>query len=226
MNLSEHNRFGRACPFQLVFGSGWLCINYLAAQIAVGQTVISNQSGGTNAKSFNKIPEDGIAPVFQDAPICCIYIGLNWTNWSSSWKNLQRLAERHQLHRPTKAPGIYSGPPLSDFVNEHVAFRFNPGQWTTNAVMASTNNTHSAPSLVRDPGFKAFLIGRDSYWISKSGPFPNQMQASPFKSRLLIFPHDPQYPIKDFKALCDSVIAELKQLYADQVLVIWDSDGS
>ena len=188
------------------------------------QSGTTNGNGSTESMSEVKVSEDGYVKLFDGAPVCCIYVGLNMTNGPSFGTNVQLLAESHGIKRPRKIYTIYSGPPLSDYVNEHVAIESRGSYWTTNLTVAHTNICLPNEKFRQLYERIHFMIRDDCYWASKAGQIPEPISSSPFIGRVLILDHDPAYPNRSFKELSQSIIGELEKLYPGHVMVAWYED--
>jgi hypothetical protein len=97
---------------------------------------------GPTPGSHGPIPESdrrkyyGDCFIYQGAPFCCLYVGLDTNETALFATNFWRFADQHGIHKPKKHYTVYSGARLATCKSDHVSL-FVDSTPTTNIVARS-----------------------------------------------------------------------------------------
>jgi hypothetical protein len=161
--------------------------------------------------------------IYQGAPFCCIYVGLDTNETALFTTNFWRFADQHDIHKPKKHYRTYSGPPRVTCKSDHVSvFVFSTK--TTNIV--AWQERFGTP-ISREQVSWQDGIWLDAYWptnasrITKDG---HQVLA-PFTGSVRMASNDTNYPLQDFKRLSEALTAALQSAFPDRVVRVISYDG-
>jgi hypothetical protein len=161
----------------------------------------------------------GDAFIYQGAPFCCIYVGLDTNEGALFATSFWRFADQHDIHRPRKHYSVYSGPPLATCKSDHVSV-FVRSTPTTNIIERSER-------IPREQVSWQAGIWVDAYWptnacrITKGG----QEILAPFTGTVRMASNDTNYPLQDFRRLSEALTASLRAAFPDRAVVAFSYDG-
>lgn len=165
----------------------------------------------------------GDAFIYQGAPFCCIYVGLDTNETARFDTDFWSFAEQHDIHRPKKHYMAYSGPPLATCKNDHVSV-FVYTTATTNIV---ERHERFDSSVSRGPISWRAGIWMDAYWptnacrIAKDG----HEVLAPITGTIRMASNDTNYPVQDFQRLSDALIASLRATFPDREVRVFYYGG-
>ncbi len=179
----------------------------------------------------------GDAFIYQGAPFCCIYVGLETDEVALFNSNFWRFADQHDIHKPKKRYSSYSGPPRATCKNDHVSvFVFTTP--TTNIVARHDQfatltsaiielNEQSGTSTSGIPVSWQYGIWNDAYWptnachITKEG----HEVLAPITGTVRMASNDTNFPVQDFRRLADALTVCLRSAFPDRAVRGFYYDG-
>jgi len=165
----------------------------------------------------------GDAFIYQGAPFCCIYVGLDTNETALFATNFWRFADQHDIHRPKRHYMAYSGPPLATCKSDHVSV-FVYSTETTNIV---ARYEKFGTSISREQVDWVAGIWMDAYWptnasrISKDG----REVLAPFTGTVRMASNNTNYPLQDFKRLSETLTSTLQSAFPDRAVRVFSYDG-
>jgi hypothetical protein len=164
----------------------------------------------------------GDALIYNGAPFCCIYVGLETNEAPLFDKAFWRIAEKYNIRKPSRHYLSYSGPPRATCHNDHVSL-----------FVASIPTDRIVSQYVRltqaDTDSASWQAGiwSDAYWptnasrITKNG----RELLAPLTGSIRLGSNDTNYSVKDFKHLCDSLTNDMQSAFPDRAVRSFYYDG-
>ncbi len=165
----------------------------------------------------------GDAFIYQGAPFCCLYIGLDTNETALFASDFWRFADQHGIRKPSKHYRVYSGPPLATCKSEHVSV-FVYSTPTTN-IVARHERFGDAISRGRISWQQG--IWMDAYWptnacrLTKAG----REVLAPFTGTVRMASNDTNYPRQDFERLSEALAASLQAAFPDRAVRFFSYAG-
>ena len=161
--------------------------------------------------------------IYQGAPFCCIYVGLDTNETTLFSTNFWRFADQHDIHRPKKHYIAYSGPPLATCKSEHVSV-FVYSTSTTNIIERYERFGTPIPSEQVQwlPG-----LWMDAYWPTNASRITRGGREilAPITGTVRMASNDTNYPLQDFKRLSEALTAKLQSAFPDRAVRVFSYDG-
>jgi hypothetical protein len=165
----------------------------------------------------------GDAFIYQGAPFCCIYVGLNTNETAVFASTFWRFADQHDIRKPKKHYRAYSGPPLATCKSDRVSV-FVGSTPTTNIVSQQERFgdllSREQPSWQAGIWMHAYCPTNASR-IMKDG----HEVLAPFTGTVRMASNDTNYPVQDFKRLSGALIAALQSAFPDRAVSVFSYDG-
>jgi hypothetical protein len=161
--------------------------------------------------------------IYQGAPFCCIYVGLDTNETALFATNFWRFADQHDIHRPKKHYSAYSGPPLATCKSDHVSV-FLYSTPTTNIVARSEK---FGDPISREQVSWQAGIWMDAYWPTNACRITKEGQEilAPFTGTVRMASNDTNYPLQDFRRLSEALAASLQAAFPDRAVRVFSYDG-
>jgi hypothetical protein len=161
--------------------------------------------------------------IYQGAPFCCIYVGLQTNERPIFDTNFWQFAAQQGIHRPKKHYMTYSGPPLATCKNDHVSV-FVYSTETTNIL--ARHQTFGSP-LTQEQVSWQLGAWTDAYWPTNASRITQSGREvlAPFTGTVRMAPNDTNYPLQDFKRLSAALTATLHAAFPDRAVRVFSYDG-
>jgi hypothetical protein len=165
----------------------------------------------------------GDAFIYQGAPFCCIYVGLDTNETALFATNIWRFADQHGIHKPQKHYMAYSGPPLATCKSDHVSV-FVYSTSTTNIV--ERHERFGSPISREQVQWQAG-IWMDAYWPTNASRIMKDGHEilAPITGTVRMASNDTNYPLQDFKQLSEALTTAFQSAFPDRAVRVFSYDG-
>jgi hypothetical protein len=161
--------------------------------------------------------------IYNGAPFCCIYVGLDTNDTASFSTSFWRFADRHGIHKPKKHYTAYSGPPLVTCKSDHVDV-FVYSTYTTDIVdrYKRLGSAISGEEVQFQAG-----IWMDAFWPTNASRITKDGHEilAPITGTVEMASNDTNYPLQDFKRLSKDLTAALQSAFPDRSVRVFSYDG-
>jgi hypothetical protein len=163
--------------------------------------------------------------IYQGAPFCCIYVGLDTNEATLFDATFWHFADRHDIHKPKKNYTAYSGPPRVTCKSDHVSV-FAYSDSTAHITERYYDYRTPIPPEGEQVSWQAG-IWWDAYWptnacrITKDG----HEVLAPITGTVRMASNDTNYPLQEFKRLSGALTATLQSAFPDRVVRVFTYDG-
>ena len=166
------------------------------------------------------------ACIYQGAPFCCIYVGLDTNEEASFDATFWHFASQHSIHRPQKHHGQYSGPPLATCKSDHVSVFLHP----LPASYIVEQHEFYAKLLVDSPEMPVRWqdgIDEHAYWPTNASRITlnGHEVLAPLTGAVRMAPNDTNYSLQDFKNLTTGLTVALQAAFPNRAVSVFSYDG-
>ena len=144
-------------------------------------------------------------PPYKQPPFCCIYIGLATNETSSFESRFANFAKPYGIRKITKHYQTYSGGPLANYMNDHIAFFVFSVE--TSYLSDRRNRADTTMREQAQNGDWRLAILADCLWPTNTSRINDGKTGSlaPHTGCIKMVSYDSQYPTNDFKNLAESL---------------------
>lgn len=165
--------------------------------------------------------------IYQGAPFCCVYVGLETNEVSLFATNFWRFADQHDIRKPQKHYRQYSGGPLATCKNNHVSvFEYT---WETSDLIAFRQkfNPISLEQAAAAKAATGWAIDTENFWPTNASRIKKDSQKvyAPLTGIVKMAPNDTNYSLQDFKQLSEALTAALQSAFPERTIRVISYDG-
>jgi hypothetical protein len=196
---------------------------FLLLMVFIAVTACDDSRSRAPISEADKRKYFGDTFIYQGAPFCCIYVGLETNETATFEQHFWRWADQHDIHKPKKHYTAYSGPPLATCKSDHVSVF--AGSLPTSYIV-SEHDTFANPITYEQISWQAG-IWMHVYWPTNGSRITKGDRAflAPFTGSVRMAPNDSNYPLESFKQLSDNLATTLRSAFPDRSVNVFLYDG-